>query len=336
MLRDFFIGLSENQLLNQAAQKYGFQLGAQQVVAGTNIEEMIKSVKELNQAGISCTIDNLGEFVFEKSEAIEAKEQILAVVDAIQEHQVDAHISLKPSQLGLDIDYGFCKQQIEEIVERASQHEIFVNFDMENYDRLNPTFKLLDELKGEGYKNIGTVIQAYFHNAMDNTKRYEDTRLRLVKGAYKESPDVAYMDKADIDENYIKIIEEHLLHGTFTSIATHDHNIINHVKRFVKEHNISRSQFEFQMLYGFRNELQLQLAKEGYNFCTYVPFGEDWYGYFMRRLAERPQNMNLIVKQVFNKKTNTAIGLVAGAFVLGRLSKRGSKEKKDGGWVKYR
>lgn len=336
MLRDFFIGLSENQLLNQAAQTYGFQLGAQQVVAGTNIEEMIKSVKELNQAGISCTIDNLGEFVFEKSEAIEAKEQILAVVDAIQEHQVDAHISLKPSQLGLDIDYDFCKQQIEEIVERASQNEIFVNFDMENYDRLNPTFKLLDELKVAGYKNIGTVIQAYFHNAMDNTKRYEDTRLRLVKGAYKESPDVAYMDKVDIDENYIKIIEEHLLHGTFTSIATHDHNIINHVKRFVKEHDISRNQFEFQMLYGFRNELQLQLAKEGYNFCTYVPFGEDWYGYFMRRLAERPQNMNLIVKQVFNKKTNTAIGLVAGAFVLGRLSKRGSGEKKDGGWIKYR
>lgn len=336
MLRNFFIGLSENQLLNQAAQKYGFQLGAQQVVAGTNIEEMIDSVKELNQAGISCTIDNLGEFVYEKSEAIEAKEQILVVVDAIQEHQVDAHISIKPSQLGLDIDYAFCEQQVEEIVKYANKVGIFVNFDMENHSRLEPTFRLIDELKAKGYENVGTVIQAYFHRALDDTKKYNDTRIRLVKGAYKESPDIAYIDKKEIDENYIKIIEEHLLHGTFTSIATHDHNIINHVKQFVREHDISYNQFEFQMLYGFRHDLQLQLAKEGYNFCTYVPFGEDWYGYFMRRLAERPQNMNLMIKQVFNKKTNTVIGLVAGAFVLGRLSKRGSEEKQDSGWVKYR
>ena len=336
MLRDFFINLSENQLLNQAAQKYGFQLGAQQVVAGTNIEEMIESVKELNQAGISCTIDNLGEFVSSESEAIEAKGQNLAVVDAIRHHQVDAHISIKPSQLGLDIDYAFCKRQIEEIVKRANEEKIFVNLDMENHDRLEPTFRLLDELKAAGYTNVGTVIQAYFHNAMDNTQRYGDTRLRLVKGAYKESADVAYLDKEAIDENFIKIIEEHLFHGSFTSIATHDHHVINHVKQFVKEHDIPNDQFEFQMLYGFRKDLQLQLAKEGYNFCTYVPFGEDWYGYFMRRLAERPQNMNLMVKQVFNKKTNTAIGLVAGAFVLGRLSKRGDAPKKDGGWVRYR
>ena len=336
MLKDFFIGLSENQFMNNAAQKYGFQLGAQQVVAGTNIEEMIESVKELNQAGISCTIDNLGEFVFEKSEAIKAKEQILAVVDAIQEHKVDAHISIKPSQLGLDIDFEFCEQLIEEIVKRAKDNGIFVNFDMENHTRIEPTYRLLDDLKERGYDNIGTVIQAYFHEALEDTKRYNDMRIRLVKGAYKESPEVAYMDKQDIDKNFIKLIEEHLLHGKFTSIATHDHNIINHVKKFVKEHDISNDQFEFQMLYGFRKDMQLQLAKEGYNFCTYVPFGDDWYGYFMRRLAERPQNINLMVKQVFNKKTNTVIGLVAGAFVLGRLTKRGNEKDKDGGWVKYR
>lgn len=118
------------------------------------------------------------------------------------------------------------------------------------------------------------------------------------------------------------MIEYHLLNGKFTSVATHDHHIINHVKRFVKEHDIPFDQFEFQMLYGFRREMQLELAKEGYNFCTYVPFGSDWYGYFMRRLAERPQNLNLVVKQVFTKKTNTMIGLAAGAFLLGRLTKR--------------
>ncbi|MBY0222620.1 proline dehydrogenase family protein [Sporosarcina aquimarina] len=323
MLRDLFIGLSENQLLNRAARNYGLQLGAQQVVAGTNITEMMDSVKELNQAGIACTIDNLGEFVYDKSEAIRAKEQILAVVEAIREQQADAHISLKPSQLGLDIDYEFCREQIKEIAEKASRDDIFVNLDMENYPRLEPTFRLVNELSEEGYTNIGTVIQAYFHRALKDTRAYRDMRMRLVKGAYKESPAVAYQKKQEIDENFIRIIEWHLLHGKFTSIATHDDKIIDHVKRFAAEHDIERDQFEFQMLYGFRKDLQLALAKEGYRFCTYVPFGEDWYGYFMRRLAERPQNMNLMVKQVFNKKTNTVIGLAAGAFLLGRLSKRG-------------
>lgn len=118
------------------------------------------------------------------------------------------------------------------------------------------------------------------------------------------------------------MIEYHLLHGKFSSIATHDHHVINHVKKFVEEHNISKDKFEFQMLYGFRTDLQLELANEGYKFCTYVPFGVDWYGYFMRRLAERPQNLNLVAKQMFNKKTNTLLGIGAGAFLLGRASKR--------------
>ena len=122
--------------------------------------------------------------------------------------------------------------------------------------------------------------------------------------------------------NFIDLIEYHLLHGKFTSIATHDHNIINHVKQFVKDHNIPNDKFEFQMLYGFRKEMQIELAKEGYNFCTYVPFGSDWYGYFMRRLAERPQNINLVTKQVFTKKTNTVLGVAAAAFILGRLTKK--------------
>src|SRR5690606_31594743 len=131
--------------------------------------------------------------------------------------------------------------------------------------------------------------------------------------------------REEIDANFIQLIEYHLLHGKFTSIATHDHNVINHVIEFVKENDIPREKFEFQMLYGFRKDMQLNSARQGYNFCTYVPFGDDWYGYFMRRLAERPQNLNLVVKQVFNKRTNTAIGLAAGAFLLGRLTSKGKK-----------
>ncbi|CAG9608514.1 proline dehydrogenase family protein [Pseudoneobacillus rhizosphaerae] len=321
MLKDLFIGLSQNQFLNSAAKKYGLKLGAQSVVAGTNIEETIKSIKELNSHGISCTVDNLGEFVFKEEEAIEAMNNILAVIEAIHEHKVDAHISLKPTQLGLDIDYDFCLGNLREIVDRAKQYDIFVNFDMEDHGHLDPSFQILDELSKE-YDNVGTVIQAYFFRAKEDIQKYQNYRLRIVKGAYKEPAELAYQDKKEIDRNYIKLIEWHLLNGKFTSIATHDHHVINHVKEFVKRNDIPNDKFEFQMLYGFRKEMQLELAKEGYNFCTYVPFGNDWYGYFMRRLAERPQNLNLVAKQVFNKKTNTVIGLAAGAFLLGRLTKK--------------
>ncbi len=324
MLKDFFMGLSKNQFLNTAAKKYGLKLGAQNVVAGTNIEETIQSIKELNAHGIACTVDNLGEFVYKEEEAIEAKEQILNVIEAIHENGVDAHISLKPTQLGLDIDYTFCFNNLREIVDRASRYDIHVNIDMEDYGHLQPSFDILDDLSRE-YDNVGTVIQAYFYNAQENLEKYKNYRLRIVKGAYKEPKEYAFQEKKEIDSNFVKLIEWHLLNGKFTSIATHDHHIINHVKKFVKTHNIPNDKFEFQMLYGFRRDLQLQLAKEGYNFCTYVPFGKDWYGYFMRRLAERPQNVNLVVKQVFNKKTNTMIGLAAGAFVLGRLSKKKGK-----------
>ncbi|MCI2256494.1 proline dehydrogenase family protein [Domibacillus sp. PGB-M46] len=313
--------LSQNKMLNSGAKRWGLKLGAQSVVAGTNIEEMVKSVQELNANGISATIDNLGEFVFEKKEAIQAKNQILAVVEAIHQHQLDAHISLKPTQLGQDIDYRFCLENLAEIVDKAYKYNIFINFDMEDHGHLQSSFDLIDELSKD-YNNIGTVIQAYFYDAKDVIRKYKDYRLRIVKGAYKESENVAYQDKKDIDQNFIDLIEYHLLHGKFTSIATHDHNIINHVKKFAKKNNIPAEKYEFQMLYGFRKDMQLSLAREGYNFCTYVPFGVDWYGYFMRRLAERPQNLNLVAKQTFNKKTNTLIGIGAGVFLLGRISKK--------------
>ncbi|MFJ8264166.1 proline dehydrogenase family protein [Rummeliibacillus sp. NPDC094406] len=320
-LKDFFIALSENQFLNNNAKKYGLKMGAASVVAGTNIEGVIDSIKELNSHGISCTVDNLGEFVHERSEATAAKEQILAVIEAIHQNGVDAHISLKPSQLGLDINYDFCYENLKEIVALADNYDIFVNFDMENYDRLQPSFDLLEELSVE-HDNIGTVIQAYFFRAKEDIEKFKNYRLRIVKGAYKEPGDVAYQAKEDIDRNYIELLEYHLLNGKFTSIATHDHNIINHMKQFIANHDIPKEKYEFQMLYGFRRDMQLELAKEGYNFCTYVPFGQDWYGYFMRRLAERPQNIELVVKQVFNKRTNTIIGVAAAGFAIGRLTKR--------------
>lgn len=322
VLKNFFLTLSENQLLNKGAQKFGLKLGAQSVVAGTNMAETIETIKRLNALGIETTVDNLGEFVHDRAEAIAAKEQILAVLEAIHTHGVQSHISIKPSQVGLDIDKQFCLDNILEIAEKAHEYGIFINLDQENYARLHPTFEILEAVHATYPDTVGTVIQAYFYEAMDNLKKYENFRLRIVKGAYKEPASVAYTEKSAIDENYIKLLEYSLLHAKYTSVATHDHRVIDHVKQFVKQHGIANNRFEFQMLYGFRTDMQQALAKEGYHFTTYVPFGEDWYGYFMRRLAERPQNMALVTKQLFTKKTNTLLAVAAGAFVVGRLTKR--------------
>lgn len=314
LTRDFFIALSNNELLNESAKKWGFRLGAEQFVGGVNVDEAITSVKELNNKGISCTVDNLGEFVTEKSESTAAKEKILLLIEKIHSEQVDCHVSVKLTQLGLDIDEAFCLANMQEIVDAASQYNIFINIDTEDYLHYEQTMRVLDALL-EDYSNVGTVIQTYFFQAEDDVDRLSDVRLRIVKGAYKESPEVAYQTKEEIDANFLKIVKKRLKGDSFTSIATHDHNIINEVKRFVEIEGIDKSTFEFQMLYGFRIDMQESLAKEGYLFCTYVPFGDDWYGYFMRRLAERPQNLNLIIKDKLyteNNKLKTAPKVVVG------------------------
>ncbi|WP_142827461.1 proline dehydrogenase family protein [Planococcus soli] len=298
--RSFFIALSKNQALNSGAKRWGLKLGAGKVVAGTDIKSMMQSVKELNANGISATIDNLGEFVQTKEEATQAKEAILKTLEAIQVHGVNAHMSIKLTQIGLDVDPDFCLENIQEIVSAAANYDIFINLDMEDYDHLQQTLDILNILLQE-YDNVGTVIQAYLYRAEKDLENLKNVRLRLVKGAYKESPEVSLQEKKEIDENYLKLIKLHLQAPGYTSIATHDHHIIEQVKAFVKEENIPLHSFEFQMLYGFRTEMQKDLAKEGFAFTTYVPFGQDWYAYYMRRLAERPQNINLALKSLVSK-----------------------------------
>lgn len=300
LTRDFFIALSKNQVLNSSAKKWGLKLGASKVVAGTDINSMMKSVKELNANGIGATIDNLGEFVYSKEEATEAKLNILETLEAIQQNGVAAHMSIKLTQIGLDVDYDFCLANMREIAEKASHYAIFINIDMEDYSHLQQTLDILHALIKD-YDNVGTVIQSYLYRSEKDIEALKNVRLRLVKGAYKEISDVSYQTRDDIDTNYLKLIKIRLQQPGFTSIATHDHHIINEVKKFVKEQGIPFSRFEFQMLYGFRSEMQKALADEGYTFTTYVPFGKDWYGYYMRRLAERPQNINLALKSLVSK-----------------------------------
>lgn len=325
--RDFFIALSENATLNEAAKKYGLALGANKVVAGTDVKTTIESIRALNAQNISATVDNLGEFVFSKEEATAAKNNILTMIQALYDAGVDAHMSIKLTQIGLDVDPEFCYENVREILLKAHEcGNMHINMDTEDYNHTVQTFEMLDRLKGE-FKNVGTVIQAYLFRATEEIEKYKDVRLRLVKGAYKEDASVAYQSKEDIDANYIKIIEQRLLNAkAMTSIATHDHNIIDHVKKFIAQHNLNKDLIEFQMLYGFRTELQVEIANSGYNFCTYVPYGEDWYGYFMRRLAERPQNLQLVYKSVVTPQVErgaiVAGSAIAGLVVLRKLLKK--------------
>ncbi|RXJ01965.1 proline dehydrogenase [Anaerobacillus alkaliphilus] len=290
VLRNFFLFLSKNKTLNKGAKKWGLKLGAKQVIPGVTIESAMDAVKQLNSQGLACTVDHLGEFVFNREEAIEAADYCVRTLEAIAETGVNCNLSLKLTQLGLDIDRNLCRDNMRSILATAQKHNIFVRIDMEDYSHLDATLDLLAELRRE-YSNVGTVIQAYLYRAARDIEDLKGVSLRLVKGAYKESPEVALQDKAEIDENYLKIIKQHLLNGSYTAIASHDHNIIAKVKQFAKENDIPKTQFEFQMLYGFRTDMQQDIANEGYTMRIYVPFGNDWYGYFMRRLAERPQNV---------------------------------------------
>ncbi|MDR5601835.1 proline dehydrogenase family protein [Staphylococcus coagulans] len=311
LIKNFFITLSNNAYLNSLAKTVGPSLGANRVVAGNTIEEVVTTIKKLNDKNIAATVDNLGEFVNNERDAIAAKENILKVMDAIHENQLNAHMSVKLSQLGSEFNRALCFENIEEIVSKANSYDhMHINIDTEKYDSLFDITQTLDRLKSN-YSNIGTVIQAYLFKADVLIDKYPELRLRLVKGAYKESPHIAYQTKEEIDQNYIRLIEKRLLNSkSFTSIATHDHKIINHVKKFVEDNHIDKSQFEFQMLYGFRSDLAEAIAKEGYNFTIYVPYGDDWFGYFMRRLAERPQNLTLAFKEFVKPKVLLSIGAI--------------------------
>ena len=310
LFKNFFIALSNSTYLNETAKKVGPKMGANKVVAGNTIEQLIDTIERLNDKNIAVTVDNLGEFVGTVEEATQAKNEILEVMQAIKDYNVDAHMSVKLSSLGGEFDTELAYNNLREILLKANEFDnMHINIDTEKYDSLQQIVEVLDRLKGE-FRNVGTVIQAYLYDAIDLIEKYPNLRLRLVKGAYKEAEQIAYQTKEEIDANYIKIIEKRLLTAkNYTSIATHDDQIINHVKQFVKSHNIDRDQFEFQMLYGFRSELAEDISRQGYHFTIYVPYGNDWFGYFMRRLAERPQNLALAYQEFVSTKTLKKIGL---------------------------
>ncbi len=284
------------------ARKYGLRFGAARFVAGETIDLAVKKIKELNAKGLAVTIDYLGEFVDSIEEANLMADGSIEAIKAIGREKLNAQLSLKMTSMGLDISDEVVMNNMRRILDVAKENNVFVTIDMEDYSRCAKTIEIFKELRKD-YDNVGTVIQAYLYRTVQDIEDLNEyhPNLRLVKGAYKESPDVAFPDKKDVDENFKKIIKMHLLNGNYTAVASHDEAMIQYTKELVKEHNISHDQFEFQMLYGIRSERHEELVKEGYTMRVYVPYGTDWYGYFMRRLAERPANVAFVLKGVFGK-----------------------------------
>jgi proline dehydrogenase len=302
LMRDFFLFLSKNKTLTKLAKKYGLRFGASRFVAGETIDQAVKVIKELNKKGLAVTIDYLGEFVDNEKEANEMADHCIEAIQAIGREKLNSQLSLKMTSMGLDISDELVMRNMRRILETAKENGVFVTIDMEDYSRCQKTLDIFKQLKKE-YDNVGTVLQAYLYRTESDIEDLKDyhPNLRLVKGAYKESPEVAFPDKKDVDENFKKIIKMHLLNGNYTAVATHDDAIIEYTKQLVKEYNIPNDQFEFQMLYGIRPERQEQLVRDGYTMRVYVPYGTDWYGYFMRRLAERPANVAFVLKGMLRK-----------------------------------
>ncbi|MBY0121852.1 proline dehydrogenase family protein [Bacillus sp. S/N-304-OC-R1] len=295
--RDFFLFLSKSDTLNRIAQKSGGKFAQGKLIGGLDFPSSIEFIRKLNMQGLSVTVDHLGEFVDSVEVANERTEECIRTIEMISKEKLDSHVSLKMTSLGLDIDRELVMKNMTRILDRAEKHQIMVTIDMEDVPRCQATIDIFKELK-EKYTYVSTVLQAYLYRTEQDLKDLSAYQpfLRLVKGAYKESADVAYPDKKDVDENYKKLIKQSLLSGNYTAIASHDDAIIEYTKNLANEHNIPNDRFEFQMLYGMRNKTQLELAKQGYKFRVYVPYGLDWYGYFMRRLAERPANIAFAFK----------------------------------------
>jgi len=278
----------------------GFDRVTHRFIAGENIDDAIATIMDLNRAGMTATFDHLGESTTSRAEAESDVREYLRVLDRIEATGVNSNVSVKLTQLGLDIDEDYCLQNTRRIVEAAKRQDNFVRIDMEDSSKTDATLGVFKRLYGE-YGNVGIVLQAYLYRT---EKDVDDVlamgaRVRLCKGAYKEPEEVAFPDKRDVDAKFVRLMKKLLKSGVYHGIATHDEEMIAATREFASSEGVSRDAFEFQMLYGIRRDLQFKLARDGYRMRIYVPYGESWYPYFMRRLAERPANVWFVLKNLF-------------------------------------
>lgn len=268
-------------------------------IAGENLQDAINVVKNLNSKGILAIIDVLGEAVQNQNEAINYKVAAIEVLDAIHKHNLMAYLSIKPTQMGLNISVDFAYEQIKEILQKAYELGYFVRIDMEDSSTKDKTIDLYKRLYKD-YKNVGVVIQAYLKSSLNDVFELNklDTNYRLCKGIYVEPDSIAFKKKQEIRDNFLIILKKMLKDGKYVGIATHDKYLLKHSLKLIEELNIPKDKFEFQMLFGVREDLRDKINRDGYRIRVYVPFGKDWYAYSLRRLKENPRIAGHIVKSI--------------------------------------
>jgi proline dehydrogenase len=298
-----FHTLAGSQTLKRMASRYGMRNSrsfARRFIAGETVEEAIAGARAVEAAGMTHTLDYLGESVSSIAEADQATRAYLDVLQRFASAGVGRNISLKLTQLGLTIDRATCVDNIRRILDAAGAREFFVRIDMENSPYTQVTLDIFETIWQQGYRNAGVVLQSALPRSVADAKRMNEigARVRLVKGAYKEPKNVAYQRKADVDRAFVEIMKILLVEGTSPAIATHDPDMLSATREFAAGRAISKERYEFQMLYGIRRDLQAALVQEGFNVRIYIPFGREWFPYFMRRLGERPANIGFVMKSL--------------------------------------
>lgn len=285
----------------QLLPKSTVRIFAGKYIAGEELQDAINLVKKLNSEGIYATIDVLGESIKNKDEALSAKNKCLRVLDAIEENKLLSNLSIKPTQMGLAIDEEFAYQQIKEIVQRAKSYNNFVRMDMEDSSYTDGTIRIFKRVQKE-IGHVGIVLQAYLRRTLKDVEDLNKfgTNYRLCKGIYVEPESVAYKNRQEIRDNFLKALRLMLQNGNYVGIATHDDYLIENAYRTIKEMNIPKDKFEFQMLLGVKEDLRYKIRDDGYKIRIYVPFGKDWYAYSIRRLKENPQIARYVLNNIFS------------------------------------
>jgi proline dehydrogenase len=299
----FFHLLAQSKTLKRLASRYGMrreQSFARRFIAGEQVREAIEAARTVETRGMLHTLDLLGESVTNLEEADAATREYLATIDAIAAAGIGRGISLKLTQLGLDADKASAVDNLRKILARAEPAGFFVRIDMENSPYTDVTLEIFETLWNQGHRRIGVVLQSALYRSEQDLARMNalGASVRLVKGAYKEPKTVAYQRKADVDAAYTRMLKSLLDHGHQPAIATHDPRLIDLAKTYAREHEITPERYEFQMLYGIRRDLQSDLIAHGYRVRVYIPFGREWFPYFMRRLGERPANVSFVIRSV--------------------------------------
>jgi proline dehydrogenase len=300
MLRTTLIYLSESNAAKAVVTRTPLRRMSKRFVPGEEIDDFLRAASEANAADLEVTGNYLGEAEHDERTARDAVNAYLQILDGIVRQGLKGNVSVKPTQVGLEIGKEFFKENLRPLLDKARESGVFVRWDMESSEWTQATLDPFEELWAEGYRNMGVVLQSYLRRTMDDAKRMNGlgVRVRLCKGAYVEPPEVAFQDKAEVDRNYVEVSKVLMKDGVYPALATHDDAIIDTLKAFASEEGIGPERFEFQMLHGVRRDLQQQLRKDGYNVRVYVPFGISWYPYLMRRLAERPANVLFFVGSV--------------------------------------